>query len=399
MPTNLNIVLIDLDESSRQHFMELIKEIPDVTLHSDVKNFDKGFDLIDQDHPDIVILNLHPTEEKAFNLVKKITKSYPQISIFLTAKEADTKTVIRAMRMGAREFIVQPFEKEELFAAISRVREIQQDSIEGKISKGKVISFYGVKGGVGTSIIATNVATSLSRYLKKDVIIIDLNLQFGNVALLLDIKPKYSILDVAKNIENIDVDLLKTKLPKSASGISLLAPPKQIEETEAVQSTHIEQVLTLLRTLFDFIIVDASRDLNDIIIKSLDKSDIIITVTSLDVLSILNTKRCLALFNKLHYPKDKVLLVVNRYKQYENIDIPAMEKLLNYPIFWRLPNQEFKNVLASINKGVPISELMPNSKLSQNFLKMVEYFNGRLTIKDESKDKEKKTSFIKRILK
>ena len=399
MENQPHIVLIDLDATSCRMMQAVLQEIPEIKILSEARDFVRGYDLVKQVKPSIVILNLFPTEEPVLELAEKITHNFPGISLFITSKQTDSTQVIRAMRAGAREFICQPVAKEELIKSVMTVVKKKKQSQYEKAAKGKVLTFFGTRGGVGTSTIATNVAATLSKHTKKDVVVVDLNLQFGAIALMLNIKAKYSVLDVVKNIDGLDYPMLKTMLPKNSEGISLLAPPQLIEEAEAITAGHFEQVLTFLRNVFDYIIIDTHQGFDDVTLKALDESDYVFLVSFLDVPTIYNTKRCLDLFQKIGYDQQKLKLIINRYSPAEDIDFSAMEKLMDYPIFWRLPEQNDTSLLHSINKGMPIAQMMPNSKLSQNFLGMVKNFNGQIFPEEIETDAQKRVSFLSKIIK
>ena len=392
-----HIVVIDLDTASCRVMEAILHEIPDIQVQSESRDFVKAFDLIKEVEPSIVILNLFPAEEPVFNLAEKITRYFPDISLFITSKQTDSTLVIRAMRAGAREFICQPVAKDELIKAVMTVVKKKRQSEIEKASKGKVMTFFGARGGVGTSTIVTNIASILAKLAAKDVVVVDLNLQFGSTALLLNMKAKYSIVDIAKNIENIDLQMLQSMLPKNDTGISLLAPPYQIEEAESITAGHIGHVFTFLKNIFDYIIVDTHQGFDDVTLRALDESDHIFIVTFLDVPTIYNTKRCLDLFQKIGYDQEKVRLIVNRYSNKTDINFAAMEKLMDYPIFWRLPEQNDMSIVQSINKGTPIAQMMPQSDLSQNFISMMKNFNGQLIPDDNTeKDKRKKSKLKKK---
>jgi pilus assembly protein CpaE len=399
MEEQTHIVIIDLDESSCKVMQAILQEIPEIEVKSETTDFTKGLDLIKQVKPSIVILNLFPAEEPVFNLAQRITRYFPDISLFITSKQTDSILVIRAMRAGACEFICQPVVKDELVSAVVTVVKAKKQSLQEKGKEGKVMTFFGVGGGVGTSTIVTNAATTLAKLTQKEVIVIDLNLHFGSAALMLNLRTKYSILDVAKNIENIDIAILKQMLPKNSSGVSLLSAPHMIEDAESISASQIEHVLVFLRKIYDYILIDTNHVFDDVTLKALDECDQIFTISYFDVPTIYNTKRCLDLFQKIGYNKEKVLLVINRYSTEDDIDAPAMEKLIDYPIFWRIPEHDPKSVLNSINKGIPMAQMMPNSKLSLNFVDMIRNLNGEILPEDIETETTKKIPFIKKILK
>ncbi len=377
MKPSIPIVLIDLNETSRVSLKSVLNEIDGVAVHIEDKDFGKAFSLVRQVKPLIVILNLYPEAERALNTAKRIMQNFPDLVLFVTAGEATSEIILQSMRAGAREFLTQPIQKDEIISAVDKIIKVHRETPASKLSESKVISTFGTKGGVGTTMVATNIATSLAEHTRKEVVIVDLNLQFGTAALLMNIKPKYTILDVAQHLDRIDVSLLKKMLPKGSGGISFLANPSRIEDVENITPGHIDRILLLLRTLFDYIIVDTHSILDDVTIKALDESDHVLMISTSDVPSIYHAKRCLELFQRMDYDRKKLLFVINRYNGLEDMNPTAIEKLLDYPIFWRLPNHDYQGILTSVNKGTPISQMLPNAKLSQSLQKMILHFNGK----------------------
>jgi pilus assembly protein CpaE len=399
MEDRTNIVVIDLDEISCRVTQAILQEMPGIDVHAETQDFAKGLDLIKQRSPEIVILNIFPDQDSVFETAKKISQGFPESDLFITSRQADSIVVIRAMRAGAREFISQPVKKDELITAVSKAVQRKKRVKHDKSCKSKVITLFGAKGGVGTTTICTNMATSLSLLTKKDVIILDLNLQFGCAALLLNTKIKYTVFDIVKNIDHIDLTVIKKLLPKSDAGVSILAPPHELESADLITGEHVEQVIMLMRKIYDYIIIDASQGFDDVTIKAMDESDRVLIISSLDVPTIFNTKRCLNLFQKMGYSEEKVSLVINRHSPLDDINFPSIEKVYDYPVFWRLPNQEDESVLTSINKGIPISQWMPNAKISQNITKLVRNFNGAIPPEACDVKMKNRVPFMQKLLK
>jgi pilus assembly protein CpaE len=398
MDNQINVIIIDENETSRKLITGILNNIKGLNIE-EAGDFENGFKLMKQVTPDITILNLSPSEENALKLAKLITQKYRETALFVTAPKAMPDVIIQAMRAGAREFLTQPFNKDELIEAVHSIIRAKKHKLEQKSSKGKVIAVHGAKGGVGTTTIATNIASVLSHQQNKDVILVDLNLKLGNSALFFDIKPQYSILDVANNMNKIDLQLLKRTLPMHSSGVRILIGPAQIEEAESVSATHVEQTLSLLRDIFEFIIIDTNSVFDEVNIKGLDEADKILTVSTLDIPSIYNTKRCLDLFQRMGYGNEKVLLILNRYSTFEEIDVELIEKSLNYPVFWRIPNQSYSQILKSINAGIPISMMMPQSKISVNFFNIAKRLNGSHDKPQNENDNRIKVKFLHNIFK
>ena len=392
---SIKIVIIDPNEKSNHLLQKIVQEMGGCEVMTENEDLNRGYTLVKNQQPDIVILNLFPAEEPALKLAKKLTTSLPECTLFITSAQSSSDIILRSMRAGAREFFTQPINQNDVVTAIKSILRSKRQGRQDKAPKGKVISFFGVKGGVGTTTIATNVATALAR--ENEVILVDLNLQHGNAALFLDIKAKYSILDVANNLEEIDIALLKKTLPRHKSGVHLLCGPMRIEEAEAIHGSHIESILLLLKNIFDYIIVDAQLYFDDVTLKAMDESDEICAISTLDIPSIYSTKRCLDLFQRIGYPMEKIRLILNRYAMDDTIELDSMEKLVDVPVFWRIPGFDYKVVLASINQGDPIVNMISSSKLATNLSKLAAKFdhgrNGTPTPQEN-----KKTTLIKKIL-
>ncbi len=395
----IDIVIIDLNESTNRQLYKILQDIPAVNVEVESADMDSGFELVQKIKPAIVILHMYPDEDEAVGFAERITANFPDVMLFTSAKSADPQLIINAMRVGAREFLMQPYNKEDVTKAIkASVRTKRRATIE-RSEKGKMIAVFGVKGGIGATTVTTNLATATAQNTNKEVVICDLNLQLGHVALFLNIKTRYTLVDVAMNIDELDLQLFKDTLPSHSSGLRVLSSPRKIEEAETINGEHIEQIFNLLKNMFDYIFVDVNHDFTDVTLKALDVADVLLVVADLDVATIYNTKRCMDLFKRLGYSDDKLKLVLNRYTKIGDTDLLAMEKLLEHPVTTRFPNENFQNVIGSINKGVPINIMMPNLKISKTVRQFAaELLEGKGGEEDGEKGDGKK-SFLKRFLK
>jgi len=145
-----------------------------------------------------------------------------------------------------------------------------------------------------------------------------------------------------------------------------------------IKPAHIEPLLSLLRPLFDYTVVDTRPVFDEINIRLLDESDLILAVANFDVPSIYNAKRCIDLFRRLGYDRDKVFLIMNRYVAHEVLDLEAVENSIGHPVFWRVPNQEYGAMIRSVNEGMPMSQRMPKGRFSASLVEMLDRFNGSL---------------------
>ena len=395
MAENTTVLIIDADGDSRRASKGLMAEIGWVTIAGESSDPSQGLELVRKIKPDVVFLNLYPAADELLGLAEKIIRSAPRTTLFVTSSDKDSEIIIKAMRSGAKEFLRQPYDKDEMMGAFRKFRMSDHGSADG-VSHGRIISVFGMKGGVGATTIAINLAVNLAKHTKKKVVLVDLNLQLGNAALFLNIKPKYSIVDIAGGIEEIDPVTVKGILPRHDSGMYLLSGPPRPEQAELVRENHLDRILMVLRSMFDFVIIDTTNVLGELALRALDESEMILAVLTDDLAAIYNARQCLDIFDRMGYGKDKVRLIMNRGASNRGISSQDLEKSINYPVFWKIPNEKYPTVLSSLNQGIPISLFKPHSKLSGSFRDLASHLNSEF-YPEEQKPAPKKKGLTKRL--
>jgi pilus assembly protein CpaE len=221
------------------------------------------------------------------------------------------------MRSGAREFFPMPVNKAEIVNALLKFKERNKSCFRCKSKKkGKIINIVGSKGGIGTTTIAVNFATSLLELQgpRKSVALIDMNLLFGDIPLFLDIESAFNWGEVARNISRLDSTYLMSILSKHPSGLYFLPSPTQIDGVNLASSDIIQKLLLLMQKNFDYIVIDSGQSLDEVSLKVLELSDTVLVNAMLSLPCLVNVKRLLETFRRLGYPADeKVRVLVNRY--------------------------------------------------------------------------------------
>jgi len=396
MAENIAVLIIDADADSLRAAKGLMADIGWVTIAGESSDPSQGLEMVRKIRPDVVFLNLYPGADQLLGLAEKIMRSAPRTTLFVTSSDKDPDIIIKALRSGAKEFLRQPFDKDEMTGAFRKFRMSDQGSGEGA-SHGRIISVFGMKGGVGTTTIAINLAVNLAQQTRKRVVLVDLNLQMGNAALFLNIKPKYSIVDIAGGIEEIDPVTVKGILPRHESGMYLLSGPPRPEQAELVRENHLDRILMVLRSMFDFVVIDTTNVLGELALRALDESEIILAVLTDDLAAIYNARQCLDIFDRMGYGEDKVRLVMNRGFSNRGISSQDVEKSIDYPVFWKIPNEKYPTVLSSLNQGIPISTFKPHSKLSGSFRDLANHLNSEFYPDEGKPAPEKKKGFTKRL--
>ena len=280
------------------------------------------------------------------------------------------------MRAGAREFIPVPIIKNEFFEAFNKI--ITRFEQPKKVNKCKIISVFSNKGGIGKTSLATNLALELSKITKENVALIDMNFQMGDITTFLDLKPSFNISYMLENIEKINETFLLSTLERyKNTNLYILADPPYFKQADNIQPKQITKLFNTLKETFSYIIVDAESSFNAKNITTLDNSDLILLVTVANLPALRNTQRCLELFEKLGYDREKTQIVVNRYMENDEIKESDVEKVLSKEIYWKIPNNYFA-IMTAINKGIPVSILNGSTNIAQSYKELAQKISDNL---------------------
>jgi pilus assembly protein CpaE len=268
------------------------------------------------------------------------------------------------MRAGVHEFLVYPPTADDLAAAVDRmVRRSQPET-----GKRATFAVYSAKGGVGTTSVALNLAYALGRNEPgANVVLADFVVSGGDVAVMLDQRPSYDVGDLALKLGQVDGALLDSLLARTKSGVSVLPASERIETLELVDGNAATAIIKALRAHFSYTVVDCEHHPTDRTLTAFDAADRIVVVTQLNVAAIRSAQRTLALFRRLGYDDDKIVVVANRAQPSDLISADDAARVLERELFWRLPN-DYKASEAALTRGVPVLESDPASALARAYL-------------------------------
>jgi len=371
----LSAVIISPDEEFRDHIREILEGSDQIEIRAELNNFYSAldnwiFDEIKSMEPDIIVVDLSPDKEQGILTIEKIIEISKRSHIFVSGDSTDADTILRSMRAGAKEFLSKPVESKTLFTAIERVSKVHAVVSQDRKRYGKLFTFFSAKGGTGSTVISTNFAVSLAEQTKKPVILVDLDLQLGEVSLFLGLKPAFNIVDIADNIHRMDNALLKGFVKKHASGLDVLAAPDSLEKVESVGASQVGQILQYLKNSYEYVVVDTSNSFDDQTVAALDQSSTIFLISNTDLPSLRNAQRCLSIFERMGYKKEKIRLLINRYQKSLEIRSKDIEETLNFPVYWFFPN-DWPTIINSVNSGVPLSTVN-HSEIAGSFAQFVQ---------------------------
>ena len=335
----------------------------------------QALDKIENTSPDIIIMTLGAGDTDVLNLAERIILHRPKTFVVLVADSLDVEIMQEAVKVGCHNLIEFPATSKEFSEYIKSVYNNESIRIKSLSNKdtlvwaSRVITVFGAKGGLGKSTIAANLAVKLAEKRKK-VALVDLDLQFGDLNIFLDLEPKDTIVELVQDVITPNIDSVRSYMAVHSSGVHVLCAPKSPEYAELVSSEKVQSLLSLLRTYYDYVIVDTSPSFTDVTITAIESSSIIFFVTGLDISILRNSKLSVSLLESLQQT-DKIRLIVNRAVDMNSITINDVQKIIGYPIWAKIPS-DYKVAVNALNRGVPFVTGAPNSKLSASISGLTE---------------------------
>ena len=359
---NSTVFVLDKNENSREiikSFIENLDFVNEVKLYDD---FTRGYEDIKQSENPIVILDISEDFAGLDEIAGKL--KLVTSKIIITSVNYSTNTIIKALRLGAKEFLPKPVLREDLVRVLSMLASI---SPENEVSQSKIITVYSNKGGIGKTTIAVNLAAELAKVTKDKVALVDLNLQLGDISTFLNLNPPFDVNYVIRKLIDKEENILIKGFEKYKDlSLYVLSDPSYIEQSESITTQQITTLFSALKKVFPYIVVDMSSSIDSISLKILDSSDWIMFTTIVNIPAIRNAQRCLNLFRSRKYPSNKVKIVINRYMENDEIKIEDIENTLGESVYWKIPNNYF-TIMEAINKGVSISEVNAESNIGNSF--------------------------------
>jgi pilus assembly protein CpaE len=333
--------------------------------------------------PSAAIITLGAEAEQTLKFVERLAAECPQTAIICASRDASPDLILRSYRAGARDFLRLPVSAEEFQTVIERTAEFCATLVEAPKKRGRAVAVFSSKGGCGTSFIATNLAAALDA----PTVLVDLNLQAGDLSLFLGLEPKFSIADLVENRARIDDSLLKSYVVPHTANLSLLAAPREADLADDIEPEHVFEVLELLRERYDYVVIDPQHTFDAITLSALDQADEVVLVLTLDIPAIRSTQRALALFDRLGYPRHKVRIVVNRWSKQIDLDLRQVERYLGERVTGYVQS-DYNTAVNSINLGEPLVKSDPTSRIAQEIRHIAASITGS-AVESEIKEPRK----------
>jgi pilus assembly protein CpaE len=350
-----------------QSLQEIGRTLSTHTLTLEEGGKSKMRSVAEREQPDLMLVEGMCCDADDLGPVEFVTTHFPRIAVILLCPTHTPEFLINAMRAGVREVLPSPVSSVALEAAVNRIAAKLVSAQPA--GQGKILAFMPCKGGSGATFLATNLGYQLAE--TKTVLLIDLNLQFGDaLSFVHDGKPASTLADVARDIARLDASFLAASTVRITPNYSILAAPEDPSEAPQIKPEHIDAILKLAVTRYDFVLLDMGRNLDTLSIKALDRAYRIYPVLQAGMVYLRNASKMLSAFRALGYPMDKLELIVNRFEKGGEISLDDMHRTLGAVSLRTVPNS-YREVTTSINHGNPLVEMARSNAVTKNVIELM----------------------------
>jgi pilus assembly protein CpaE len=370
----IRVLIVDDVADTRENVRKLLQFESDVEVVGAARSGKEGIQLSQDLDPDVVLMDINMPDIDGITATETIRQKAPYIQVVILSVQGDQNYMRRAMLAGARDFLTKPPMGDELISAVRRAGEMSRSerskSAQARVApvasggasastsamlglaQGKIVTVYSPKGGTGCTTLAVNLAIALHNE-DTHVVLVDANLQFGDVAVFVNEQGKNTILDIAPRVDELDPDVVEEIMIKhEASGIRILAAPQRPEQAEKVSADQFSKVLDYLRRLYSYIVVDTAPILTDITLSAIDSSDAIVLVTTQDIPAIKNARLFLDLLQTMGVEREHIIFTMNKYDKRIGITPERVGENLKQEVRAVIPLDE-RVVIPAVNRGIP----------------------------------------------
>lgn len=391
----IRVLIVDDIAETRENIRKLLQFENDVEVVGVARTGREGIEMSKELKPDVILMDINMPDIDGITATETIRRNNSATQIVILSVQGDPNYMRRAMLAGARDFLTKPPAVDELTAAIRRSGKMAQEE-RAKISPqmqapgtgpihpsapsgsyGKLVVVYSPKGGTGCTTVAANLAMTLHNE-ETPVVLVDGNLQFGDVTVFLNEQAKNSIADLAPRSDELDPEIVgEVILTHAASGVKLLAAPTRPEYAESITGEQFSKLLNYLRQMYSYVLVDTSSTLTDAVLAAIDSSDAIILLTTQDIPAIKNARLFLDLADVMKINRRRVVFVMNRFDKRIGITPEKIGESFKHEIVAVIPAEE-RIVVPSVNRGVPFMLGDRSKPIARSFLSLAETLRQRL---------------------
>jgi len=378
----IRVLIVEPDADLAKEIVDTISLIEDISVVGEVRDPDMGTGAVEELAPDVIILS--GEYEECYELAEQVSGQYLDKALIFMTRDESREVFRRAMQAGGRDVLILPLKPLELADAIYQAYDLETKRRRKTLSTvraaggaraGQVWTVFSTKGGVGKTTITANLAIAMTQLKDVRVAVWDLDLHFGNLALMLNVTPRRPVHELVNEVRDLDIDLLESFMAAHGTGVRVLPSSFNPEFAEYVTGEHVEKILAILQQNYDYILVDSPSFFHGPIISAMDNADLILLVGMLDLATIYNLKSCTMVMESLNYSKSKLKLILNKANRQYGVRPRDLESTLNLSVFAEIPSDE-KLALSAVNRGIPFTESNPEARISRSIQEIAKQLMG-----------------------
>ncbi len=365
------VIVVDDDEEFLDETKRALDgKVPTVRFLTDVQR------RIEDGSVWVVVLGPSFASEPAMESAAILREENEDLGIILVAADIEPSVLRAAMRAGVRDVIEPPLTEERLDEAVAPLlRRRPSVELAPLPSEGRVVTVMSPKGGSGKTVLASNLAVLLAQQLGDGrVALVDADLQFGDDSLVLQLEPRLTVINIVHDIDRLDEALVDSVLARHPSGLRVLPAPLEPSYADEISVSSMVDIVGVMRSMFDVVVIDTSSSFDEMLLSLLERSDLVLIMVDMDLLSVKNAKLALDTLRLLKFPSSKINLVLNRANARARLDEREIEKTLGVKVAARIPSDAA--IPASVNEGRPVVLGSPKSKTSRGFEEVAALVTG-----------------------
>ncbi len=385
MGRDLRFLVVNRDEALAGELRALLQKVEGVKVIAELDEPAILAQAVKQFPIEVVFVNLDPAPESILPLVGEIATTQPDLIFFATSSSSDGQLILKAMRTGVREFFPKPIEVKNVREAVEKIASQRADATP----QGQLISVMGTSGGVGATVLAVNLAVELAEITKGEVVLVDLDYRFGQIATLLDVEPNYTLADLCNSPERLEPSVIKRALIKHRSGVQVLSRPNTFVQADTITAASCVGLLSSLLQMSEYVIADGPSRFDPGARSAVDLADHAFLVLQLLVPHVRNGARMLESMRENGQNLGRVKLACNRVgRDAGHLSVDDVAQTLNLSAFASIPD-DWPTVSGAINLGEPLASYSPKSKVRLAIQEIAQRLHSREATTDDKDSRRK----------
>ena len=391
IPDVLNISILYGAGVPDPDFLKVLEDIPQVQMVAQAQYPEEVLERNHSPAADLVMVYMNG-EDSLPEWLETLTNGLPHTAVLLCSHKIDPEFLLKAMRQGVREVVPLPLNQEDLQAALNRVRASRRRLSEANGAGGRILVVTGNKGGAGATTVAVNLAVALARSQSGQVLLVDLGRPYPDVGNFLDRESVHTLLDLMQNQTNLDQAFMEKTIQPYEKNLAIIHGISDFSDQDSIQLEGLKKVFAILKAHYRWVVVDLSHWLDELFLQVVQEADLVLMLVELTVPDLRNLGHLWPLLRNWTQIQDKVKLVVNRYDRGNGLNPGNLEQVLKQKSYYSLPS-DYENVSEAINRGVPLANVAPKSKLWTSLEGLAQQILGQLQTGDEAREARSRRRF------